>query len=267
MLLLPGPAPTSADSFAQVLHSLLTGVVAASRDRVTAAGDYPALDRLTIDLTGAVPAPHAAGDVLDAATAGAVQSTATVANLSVVAKPFGAADRPVTVDASARDVRVEFVEAPGGRTAMRLAGATGGQFRADVALATVRTALIAEANAAAKAQGVTIKDAQVTWRTPDSRTLAVEAEIDAKKGFFPATVVVRGRVSIDDSLTATLSGLEVDGKGMGGTIGAGLLRPRLSKYEGQTYSLLALPLDGVKVKDVRFAATADRLSVEGEFAG
>lgn len=267
MLLLPAAAPTSTDLLAQTIHALLTGAVAVSRDRVVATGDYPRIDSLALDLTGAVPGKHVAGDVVEPSAGQSVISTAMVARLSVVGKPFGPPDRPATVDVSARGLKLEFVQAAGGRTAMRLAGASDGKLSAHIALETIRTALIAEATTAAKAQGVTIKDAKITWHTPDQHTLAVEAEIDAKKGFFPATVVVSGQVSIDSTLTAKLSNLEVDGKGMGGTIGASLLRPRLAKYEGTTYSLMALPLDAIKVTDVRFTAGKDRLAVVAEFSG
>ena len=113
-----------------------------------------------------------------------------------------------------------------------------------------------------------IQSAQITWRTDNPRTLSAEVLIKAKKGFFPtATLRVKGQLKIDDSLTATLSNLSVEGEGIVGGIGAGLIRPKLMKAEGMTRSLLAWPLDALRITDMKLVASAEALSVEATFEG
>ena len=54
---------------------------------------------------------------------------------------------------------------------------------------------------------------------------------------------------------------------MVGSIGAGLIRPKLMQAEGMTRSLLALPLDWIRITDVKLVASADALVVEAGFEG
>jgi hypothetical protein len=250
---------------------LLSQGVAAGDDAVQVAGEFPAISGLTVDLTGATPLDHprgAAGQWLDGA-GGEVVSEFAVDALQVIGRPFGDAARPIDVEASARQCRGQFVRtSDGGAVALRMAGASDGRLGVSIARATVERIAMIEASKAARAQGVEIKDVQVAWRSEGPRDLSLEVQVKAKKGFLPAAVVrVRGRVSIDGALTATISGLSVDGEGMVGGFAAGLIRPKLSQAEGMSKSLLALPLDDLRITDVRVGVTDDRLTVEGAFGG
>ncbi|MDB5323110.1 MAG: hypothetical protein JWN40_4741 [Phycisphaerales bacterium] len=268
MIVLTTPPPGNTADFVACLRGLLAQAVVIRGDTVKVAGDFPAMRELTIDLTGATPLDHPAGRWLDG-TAGEVLGEFSVDALQVIGHPFGDAQRPIEVDASARQCRGQFVKAADGATALRLVGAVDGRLRASVARSTVERICVIEANKAARAQGVEIKDVQVAWRSDGGpRGLAVEVQVKAKKGFLPAAVVrVRGRLQIDASLNATISGLSVDGEGMVGTLGAGLIRPKLMQAEGMSKSLLGLPLDELRIKDVRLVVLDDMLTVEADFAG
>jgi hypothetical protein len=267
MIVLTTPPPGNTADFVACLRGLLAQAVVIRGDTVKVAGDFPAMRELTIDLTGATPLDHPAGRWLDGA-AGEVLGEFSVDALQVIGHPFGDAQRPIEINASARQCRGQFVKTADGATALRLAGATDGRLRASVARSTVERICVIEANKAARAQGVEIKDVQVSWRSDGPRGLAIEVQVKAKKGFLPAAVVrVRGRLQIDASLTATISGLSVDGEGMVGNLAAGLVRPRLMQAEGMSKSLLGLPLDELRIKDVRLVVLDDMLTVEADFAG
>jgi hypothetical protein len=206
---------------------------------------------------------------LDGSAGGEVVSEFSVEALQVMGRPFGDAARPIDIEVSARRCRGQFVRTSDSAVALRMAGAEEGRLVASLARSTVERIALIEAGKAARAQGVEIKDVQVAWRSDGGpRDLAIEVQVKAKKGFLPAAVIrVRGRVAIDSSLTATISGLSVDGEGMVGSMAAGLIRPKLMQAEGMSKSLLGLPLDELRIKDVRLGVMDDKLSVEGEFAG
>jgi hypothetical protein len=270
MIVLNTAPPGNTSEFVACVRELLAQGVAARADAVQVVGEFPAMGGLTIDVTGATPLEHPAGRWLDGA-GGAVVSDFSVEALTVIGRPFGDAARPVDVEVSARQCRGQFLRMSDGGVALRMVGAVDGRLRASIARGTVERICVIEAGKAARAQGVEIKDVQVAWRSGGGegggpRDLSVEVQVKAKKGFLPAAVVrVRGRVAIDDSLTARISGLSVDGEGMVGGFAAGLIRPKLLQAEGMSKSLLALPLDGLRITDVRVGVTADALTVEGAF--
>jgi len=267
MIVLNAPPPGNTSEFVACVRGLLAQGVAAGPDAVQVAGEFPAINGLTVDLTGATPLDHPTGQWLDGAGGGVVSEFAVDA-LQVIGRPFGDAARPIDVEASARQCRGQFVRTSDGAVALRMAGASDGRLRVSIARATVERIAMIEASKAARAQGVEIKDVQVAWRSEGVRDLSLEVQVKAKKGFLPAAVVrVRGRVSIDGALTAKISGLSVDGEGMVGGFAAGLIRPKLSQAEGMSKSLLALPLDDLRITDVRVGVTDDRLTVEGAFGG
>lgn len=265
MIVLSTPVPGSTPEFVACVRGLLAQGVAAAPDAVQVAGEFPAMSGLTVHVTGATPLDQPAGQWLDGA-GGEVVSDFSVAMLRVVGQPFGDAQRPIEIEASAQQCRGQFVRTSDGAVALRLVGASDGRLRVSIARTTVERIAMIEAGKAARAQGVEIKDVQVSWRSEGARDLSLEVQVKAKKGFLPAAVIrVRGRVSIDGALTGRLSGLSVDGEGMVGGFAAGLIRPKLAQVEGRSKSLLALPLDDLRITDVRLDVTEERLTVEGAF--
>jgi hypothetical protein len=266
MIVLTTPPPGNMSEFVACVRGLLAQGVSARGDAVQVAGEFPAMSGLTIDVTGATPVDRPAGRWLDGAAGGDVVSEFSVESLRVIGRPLGDAARPIEIDVSARRCRGQFARTPDGAVALRMAGAEEGRLVASVARSTVERIAMIEAGKAARAQGVEIKDVQVAWRSEGPRDLSVEVQVKAKKGFLPAAVIrVRGRVAIDASLTVTVSGLSVEGEGMVGSMAAGLIRPKLMQAEGMSKSLLGLPLDELRIKDVRLGVMDDKLSVEGEF--
>jgi hypothetical protein len=265
MIVLTTPVPGNTSEFVATLRGLLAQALSVRADAVNVSGEFPAMEALTIDVTGATPLDHPAARWLEGS--GELLGEFSVAALQVIGRPFGDATRPIDIDASAKACRGEFVRTADGALALRLAGASDGRLRASISRSTVERIAVTEANKAARAQGVEVKDVQVAWRSDGPRSLSVEVQVKAKKGFLPAAVVrVRGRLSIDGALTATISGLSVDGVGMVGSLAAGMIRPRLMQAEGMSKSLLGLPLDELRIKDVRVVVLDDMLTVEGEFA-
>lgn len=265
MILLNTPIPTTLADLQTTLRNLLAKGITTTDRTVAATGNFPAIDSLRIDLTRSIPLDHPTAKWSTAP--GQTQGEFTVANLQVTGQPFGSDVREVSIQASAANCRGQFVQTDTG-PALRLAAAQTGKLHASITRASAQAAIQAQAAQAAKAQGVDIQQVQLTWQTQGPRTLQAQILIKAKKGFLPAAnLKIKGQLQIDDTLTATLSNLTVDGEGMVGSIGAGLIRPRLQQAEGTKKSLLSLPLDAIKITSVTLQATGDALSVDATFEG
>ncbi len=266
MILLNSPAPATTPDLLVCLANLLAQAITITPQTIAATGQFPALDKLIIDLTRATPLDHPAAKWSTAP--GETVSEFTVASLQITGRPFGTGVREASIEASATNCKGQFIKSPDNELALRLAGAQSGQLRVSITRANVEAAALAQAAQTARAQGVEIKSVNITWQTQGDKTLAAQILINAKKGFFPAAnLKVKGQLQIDDSLTATISSLSVDGEGMVGSIGAGLIRPKLMQADGTKKSLLSLPLDAIKITGVKLTATPDQLTVEATFAG
>jgi hypothetical protein len=86
----------------------------------------------------------------------------------------------------------------------------------------------------------------------------------AKRLFLRAAVRISGSVAIDEQLNARLCALECAGEGTLGTLACGFIAPHLERFNNREFSLLALPLGEVKLRDVRVAA-GNELRVTAEF--
>jgi hypothetical protein len=69
------------------------------------------------------------------------------------------------------------------------------------------------------------------------------------------TVTLRGRASIDDDLTATLSNLAATGDGMIGNLAAGLIQSKLQPHEGKRIPLMTFSLGEVTLRDLQITTT------------
>ena len=266
MILLNSPAPATTPNLLLCLANLLAQAITITPQTITATGQYPALDKLTIDITRAAPLDHPAASW--STDSGETVSEFTVGSLQIAGRPFGTGVREATIEASASNCKGQFIKTADNQLALRMAGAESGQLKILVTRADVEAAALAQAAQTARAQGVEIKGVNLSWQTVGDKTLMAQILVNAKKGFLPAAnLKVKGQLQIDDSLTATISNLSVDGEGMVGSIGAGLIRPKLMQAEGMKKSLLALPLDAIKITGVKLTATPDQLTVEATFAG
>jgi hypothetical protein len=265
MILLERAIPATTQEFAEALRALVSGVVTGARpDAVAVTGAFPAIQAVSVDLTGATPLPTPTARATEQAFS--VVGEFTADELAIGGRPVGQGHRAVDVELRGRAFRGQFVDA-GGNPALRLAGLGEGLLRASIAKSAVQALLVEEGNKAAQAQGVEIKDVQIVWSSLKPGHMAIDVIVKAKKGFLPATLHVRGTVTIDDQLNATASQLSVQGEGMIGGIGAGLIRPRLQQFEGKSFSLLKLPLDDLRVRDVRLLPSEGALMVEADIAG
>jgi hypothetical protein len=128
----------------------------------------------------------------------------------------------------------------------------------------IENAIAAVAKAEAGKHGVAIDQVQLFVTTRGERSVDAEVRLRAKKLFFTTTIRIAAKLDLDERLNARLSGLACHGEGAIGAMACGFLQPHLQKMDGRSFSLMALPLGEIRLRDVRLAA-GERISVSAEF--
>jgi hypothetical protein len=261
MLPLKGTAfPTSADSLRDALTGGLTQFGVKPRE-VVAAGPFPKLDELRIDLTGA----SAPADRPQVKPGQALSGEIEAQSLRLLGKPIKVADLPLELELQARDAHLREFSAEGADRILVLQRGAG-RLHVEIGREELRQLLLAAGNKAAQQRGAEIKELKLDLTATDPRTVNLRAEVVAKFGFVKATLSLTGRAQLDDQLRLHLSNLDVQGSGLASSLAVGLIRPQLEKLQREPISLAALPLGALKLRDVRIT-TGARIRLEADFGG
>ncbi|MBA3544133.1 MAG: hypothetical protein H0T83_06815 [Chthoniobacterales bacterium] len=224
--------------------------------------NYPDLASIQISLdnanAGERPPPRPSPPV------GAVEPGLQVENFSISGQPILVQRAKVNLSCTARDVRLGQGRDKEGNVLLVLQDAAEGNVEVDVALGDLEAIVLAGAKAEAAKQSVTVENVRIELRSRSERALDVVLHVRAKKLFLTAAVRINGSVAIDEQLNARFSGLECEGEGTLGTLACGFIAPQLERFDGREFSLLALPLGEVKLREVRIAAGRE-LRVTAQF--
>jgi hypothetical protein len=155
---------------------------------------------------------------------------------------------------TAREVRIGQGRDADGNLLLVLQDAAEGSIELSVALLDLEALVLAGAKAQADKQGVTIEDVRIELQSRSEHALDAIVQVRAKKLFLTTTVRVSGSVAIDEQLQARISDLECQGEGTFGTLACGFITPHLERMNGRTFSLMALPLGELKLRDLCIAA-------------
>ena len=195
---------------------------------------------------------------------GRVEPRSQVAHFELSGRPILVQRAKVDLSCTARDVQLGQSRDKEGNVLLLLQDAAEGQLEIAIELADLEALVLAGAKAEAAKQGVTVESARIELRSRSDRALDVVLQVRAKKLFLSAAMRISGNVEIDEQLNALLSGLECSGEGTLGTLACGFITPHLQRFNGREFSLMALPLGEVKLRDVRIAADR-KLRVTAEF--
>jgi hypothetical protein len=224
-------------------------------------GEFPSFDQVVIDLTGAraevdrmPPEPKGTGQI---------QPGVSASRLGIVGRPLYVREAAANLVLAARGALFGFDRDAQGKPVLVLMQAADGSVSVEIRKQDAEALLLAGARDAAKAQGVQILEAQLSLTQIDERTVAAEVRAKAKK-FVTAVVIIRGKLRVDESLSATVSDLTCTGEGMLGDMASKILSPKLAQINGRTFPLAALSLGDVKLRDLRMQA-GDPLRVTAAF--
>jgi len=246
MLPLTGSSPpTSPETLAEALRAGLAahGLIAAS---VSASGEWPQLDALAIDLTGAL---------IDTTPALPHPDAGRTGNFS--AKTFTLHAAPALVRGAPLDLEISglaatFALAPAGAESVALlTGAAEGNVILQIPHGALEQLIHRLASEAAREHGVEIKQTRVTLTSRGPRAVSIVAEVTAKAFIATATVTLSGEAELDDQFVARLSNLRFSGEGMIANLAGSVIRPVLTKLEGRTFPLLDFIGGEFALRDVR----------------
>jgi hypothetical protein len=257
--------PTTTDQLVTAIKDALAEVLAfpAGSDVVQAAeSTFPDLASLTIDVSGATvdieqppPVPQPAGER---------RPGITVGQLDVTGRPVYYEQGKAELELKASGLRFDFARDAGGDALLVLTDAADGHVRVKIGKDDLRAMLLAAASAAAKSQGVTIQDLDVSVDATGDRSIAADVRVKAKKMFMSGVVTVRGKAAVDDNLVATVSDLACTGEGVVGTMAAGFLQSKLQTHNGKKFPLMTFSLGDVALRDLKIS-TGDAVELSAEF--
>jgi hypothetical protein len=229
---------------------------------VVEGGAYPAVERIRIDLNGAVVEPGRKS--LRPIGVGNPQPGITVECLQIAGNPIRYQEAALTLALAAQNARFAFDRDIEGRPLLTLTETQEGRVEAAISKADIEALLLAGARAAAKSQGIAVEQTQLTLTSQGNRSVGVDLRVRARKGFLGATIRVKGRLDVDDELNAQISGLTCDGEGMIGAMACGFITPHLQKFEGRQLPLMAFSLGDVRLRDLTLQVS-DGLRVRAAF--
>ncbi len=254
--------PADAEELRAALESSLTRIVTLGNPAVTLqASAFPVMENLSVRLSGGkLKADLPKQSALKGKTPTALRAN----HLSVEGQGLSLGGAALDLDLQARNVSFAEGRDAQGDAVLLIQNAEEGALTLAIARADLESIIAQIAKLAAAKQGVTIEDVRLTLQPSGVGAVAGEVELRARKLFVKATVRLTGRVAIDEKLTAQLSELHCAGEGALGTMACGVLQPQLQKWNGQSFSLQALPLGELQVRSLQVDA-ADGIKIRAEF--
>ena len=255
--------PPDAEALRAALEESLRRVLTPATPMVTLEEkSYPQLAAIRISLDGANagerPPPRPPRLV------GMIEPALRVEHFEMSGRPILVQRAKVELSCTARDLQLGQSRDKEGNVLLILQDAAEGRLELAVGLAHLEALVLTSTKMEAEKQGVTVESVRIELRSRSERALDVVAQVRAKKLFFNATVQISGSVAIDEQLNARLFALECAGEGTLGALACGFIAPRLQRFNGREFSLMALPLGEIKLRDIRIAADRE-LRVTAEF--
>jgi hypothetical protein len=251
--------PTSTEELDESLTTALTDVFTPDGDEGEVVsidgGKFPSLKSVTIDLDGATvsakkPPPKPLGT-------GKRQPGPSVAKLELSASPIQYEQAKLNLKLSAAGLKFDFDRDKKGNPLLVLTDAKSGKVDARISKDDIESLLKEAAGVAAKQQGIKIEDLELELKKAGPLGVAADVRVKAKKLMMTGTIHITGRLEIDDELNATVSDLDCKGEGMIGTAAAGIVRKKLTPYEGATVPLMAFSLGDVALRDLKIDLKKD----------
>jgi hypothetical protein len=256
--------PGSADELAEKLNDSLQRVFFLPAQPVTIrAAKYPVLEELVVSLDGAQLRPNPPQPILAQTDNG---PALRVEQFTMSGRGIEIEGAAVDLSINATGVRLNVGAAPDGDVVLLLHNAADGRVQVTAGKRDLEALISQVAKREAAKQGVTVDDVHLNLEQRGARSLSAEVQLRARKLFVSASIRITAQLDIDEQLNALLSGLRCDGNGAIASFACGILAPHLQRLNGRRFSLMALPLGQVRLRDVRLAV-GNEISVSADFAG
>jgi hypothetical protein len=222
-------------------------------------GRYPAVEKLTIDISGATaktgkPGSKKKQPELRPFIPSKLRSLA-VKNFVFQAAPIYHHKAQVSFYVTGTDVRFDLRQDTTGRPLLLLSEAKAGSLHFRSTCGDLERLLIAGAKPKAAQHAVNLRDVDIHLNSVNPRAVKLDMKVRTLiGGFLPAGLRFRARVDVDDRMNAHIWGLACDGDEALGPLIVNFIRPGLAKYEGKTRPLLSFPTGSMQLHDLRIRA-------------
>jgi hypothetical protein len=196
--------------------------------------------------------------------AGTIEPALRVDHFELTGQPVRVQGAGLDLSCAASDVEIGQAPDQEGNHVLVLRNAAQGTLQATVSLADLQHLVRSVASAAARRQGIILENLRLHLEAQTERSLNLELRTRARKLFLNTEVRIIGRVLIDETLNAQVSGLECFAEGTLGTLACGFLAPYLQRFNNRAFSLAALPLSELQLHDVR-VAVGHHLRITAQF--
>jgi hypothetical protein len=251
--------PRSLDQFVTALRAGLEDHQVVARD-VRAAGEWPALEELSLNLTGAQLSR--ATPISKPATN--AEPGPSIACLTISARPLDFESVPLVFDLQANDAQCGFARDEQRGGSLQILQAKSGTVvleakRSDLELFMQKLA----AETLAK-HGAEVKSTHLEFTSHSPRALRFQIRVKAKVFVMNADIIVSGELSIDDGLNLRAQQLTADGNGMIASLATSYLRPRFAELEKRVFPLATFSVAEVKLRDVQVSG-GETLRLDARF--
>jgi hypothetical protein len=251
--------PRSLDQFVAALRAGLGKHHVVPRD-VCANGDWPELEKLSLDLTGAELSRTT--PILKSATK--PEPGPFIRRLTIAATPLSFESVPVILDLHADDARCGLARISEDEASLHILQVKSGAVALEAKRNDLETCLQKLAADALAKHGAEVKSTHLEFTSHSPRTLDFQARVKAKVFVMNAEIAVRGQLSVDDSLNLRAQQLTADGNGMIASMATTYLRPRFAELEKRVFPLARFSYVDVQLRDICFRG-GETLRLEARF--
>jgi hypothetical protein len=211
--------------------------------------DYPNLDSLVMDLSGARIKPGFRPSSFKAAAR--LGESLRVKHLEYVALPLRYSDGNTNLRIVAHDVTLNLLRGRGETAALVMTEARDGRVDFHVPVRDLERMLVASARTGGAKAGYRISDVSLKLSSDHSHSLACELTVGGWWLLLPTSFKLTGRVDIDDAYNARLSNVGCTGTDVGGALVAGFIDNAVRKYDGRVMPLARFPGGKIRIRDLR----------------
>lgn len=241
--------PSTANELAHALEQGLLAHGLTPRLVQVEGSTFPKLDRLHLDLTDAHFARHLRPPPLTADSGDPVE----INHFQLLGDPFYFEKTPATLRMEGQQVQARLA-GEGADRRLVLDSAESGTLSLEITIEALEALVHGLAVEAAARQGIEVKQTRLSFTQEGPHTISFSAEVTAKVFVMSAAISLRGRLSIDEELTARFSGLSLGGDSMVTKVAGGYIRPHLDRLEGRAFPLLAYTAGRLKLHDIELVA-------------
>ena len=264
MFLLPrNQIPQTPEELAQAIEDGMR-IFASRPQRMVAVcgGDTSALDSIAIDLSGATIDHHHRPPPLDRAGG----SPAMLArHIYIAGEPIKLLGSDFSFQFEASNAEVYQKLQHDGKLLLILHRAQDGNVRFEISRAAVETMIMSAASKLAEKQGVVVDNAQLELTQHGPRAVDGKLTVSAHKFIFHHVLTLAGTLAVSEEFVATISNLKCHSEGPVASLACAAINPAFSRIEQRTFSLSALPLGEIQLRDLALDAAHDTLVVRARF--